>query len=87
MYQRYADTTANVFDGAGNISNARVWASTPGGASSWLKSPSETYHHYDAEGRLRLVDRTVDLGGNGAGAVFEEYRYDPFGRRVLVRLR
>src|SRR5690606_23724880 len=46
--------------------------------------------YYDAENRLRVVNRHVGPGGSpvsGAGGLYEEYRYDAFGRRVFVRSR
>lgn len=44
--------------------------------------------YYDADQRLRVQNRHVGLHtASAAGGVFEEYRYDALGRRVLVRSR
>lgn len=44
--------------------------------------------YYAADGRLRSSDYRVNVGGSwgsGATSVFEMYRYDALGRRVMVR--
>jgi RHS repeat-associated protein len=44
--------------------------------------------YYGADDRLMFFNRHVGLGaGSGSGGVFEEYRYDALGRRILVRSR
>jgi len=58
-------------------------------------SETETRSHYGADGRLRAyqkydVDRTGSyMGGitSQMQGVWEEYRYDPLGRRIMVRTR
>jgi len=49
--------------------------------------PGETVTYHDAENRVRVVNRATDASGFGVGSMFEEYRYDALGRRVLVRMR
>ncbi len=50
--------------------------------------PTETRSFYDAADRLTYFNRHVNYVTPGeAGGVFEEYRYDALGRRVLVRSR
>ena len=51
----------------------------------------ETRSYYGADDRLRVLQRmelrrTTDSNHEDAG-VWEEYRYDPLGRRVMVRTR
>jgi RHS repeat-associated protein len=44
--------------------------------------------YYDADERLRVFQQyDTDFSGNKGSGVWEEYRYDPLGRRVLVRTR
>jgi hypothetical protein len=44
--------------------------------------------YYDADERLRAFQQyDTDFSGNKGSGVWEEYRYDPLGRRVLVRTR
>lgn len=49
--------------------------------------------YYGADGKLRLYNRHIGVGSvsddsrQGHRGVFEEYRYDALGRRVLVRSR
>jgi RHS repeat-associated protein len=47
----------------------------------------ETISYYGADDRLRIFNRQIGHGTSFAGGVFEEYRYDALGRRVLVRSR
>ncbi|MFL5576193.1 MAG: RHS repeat-associated core domain-containing protein [Gemmatimonadaceae bacterium] len=44
--------------------------------------------YYDAEERLRIFNSHVGIGEySGDGGIYEEYRYDALGRRVLTRSR
>ncbi len=78
----------HLYDGAGN----RV------GTNGRVNSPAENIHDtqrvwYDAEGRLRVANRHLGIDqvsawhGPARRPVFDEYRYDALGRRVLVRSR
>ena len=61
-------------------------------------TPTSEFHdlaksYYSVDGKLRVYNRHIGLGMSsddaqaGATGVFEEYRYDALGRRVLVRSR
>ena len=80
----YANTP--VYDEAGNTTESHTqdpnWDAGTGGG---LLGETVTYH--DAENRVRVVNRATDASGFGVGSMFEEYRYDALGRRVLVRMR
>ncbi|HEU0053522.1 MAG TPA: hypothetical protein VFQ39_10110, partial [Longimicrobium sp.] len=82
------------YDAAGN----RVYfASLRDGITGTSGNPTglleRTRNYYDAEGRLRVVDRrtcmyertTCHPAPAESRATFEEYRYDPLGRRILTR--
>lgn len=84
----FSERDDHFYDAAGN----RV------GTNGRVLSPAENIHDtqrvwYDAEGRLRVANR--HLGSDQVSAwhgparrpVFDEYRYDALGRRVLVRSR
>lgn len=87
------------YDAAGNQTYAYAFRLGYGGYAPWGSSfESRTASYYDAEGRLRVVDRrscawvdypgtglTCEAAKDGEVAAFEEMRYDPLGRRVLVR--
>src|SRR3712207_5932341 len=45
-----------------------------------------THSYYGPDGKLRAVQRHVQLSG-GAKGTWEEYRYDALGRRVMVVAR
>jgi RHS repeat-associated protein len=76
-----------LYDAAGNSHQTYGWPN-PHFVSSWDASLDEAVSYFDAEERLRIFNRHVDWGsGSGPGGVYEEYRYDALGRRVLVRSR
>jgi RHS repeat-associated protein len=85
------------YDPAGNTvfsGDSRVYEGIPNSRREEGKAS-----YYDASGRLRIVDmqacawrQDADTGAmicnslrEGDRSAFEEYRYDPLGRRVLVR--
>src|SRR5690606_27325384 len=74
------------YDGAGNTTHSWTHRSEGTGGSAHVFESSRSY--YDAAGRLRVTNRQLGLGpGTSPGGVWEEYRYDALGRRVLVRSR
>ncbi|MDB4906769.1 MAG: hypothetical protein JWO05_1553 [Gemmatimonadetes bacterium] len=88
------DEVRNRFDNAGNV----AWASTqtmqrqsggPGAAPvDFTDYKARSY--YDGDNKLRVYDRqnrAVSNGARGTRSVFEEYRYDALGRRVMTRSR
>jgi YD repeat-containing protein len=84
------DSTTYTYDVAGNLSYEYRQAAidnTTGAATI-----SETRHFYGGDERLRVLQRVSLTTSDGGlpitrGGVWEEYRYDPLGRRVLVRTR
>jgi RHS repeat-associated protein len=80
------DEVKRVYDGYGNMTLATHWASPAGGGQQVNVARS----YYSADGRLRAVD-TRDVSVSSTGEVsgsdgsWEEYRYDPLGRRIMVR--
>lgn len=78
------DTTA--YDAAGNV--IFTWQPLRPAQNTLM---SDRYSYYDAEGRLRAADHrrapALEPGSTVLTTVFEEYRYDALGRRVLVRSR
>jgi RHS repeat-associated protein len=76
-------TTGFEYDAAGNV----AFDST-----DVLNGRTDHAYYYDAENRLRAVDKRIASdhpvqSGRIWAYFFEEYRYDPLGRRVLVRSR
>lgn len=89
-------TRADAYDRAGNLTWAGAeWAdsSKTCGMTSYFRTSdtTRTAYYYDAESRLRAVDRRTKGTGGGRlmddPEVFEEHRYDALGRRVLRRAR
>ena len=77
-----------IYDGAGNVQLTYGWPNPNFDLGYWNASLDESASYFDAEERLRIFNRHVDYGsGSGPGGVYEEYRYDALGRRVLVRSR
>ncbi len=75
-------------DLAGNV--IATWGKETRGSDAFTADPipTETRSFYDAADRLTYFNRHVNYVTPGeAGGVFEEYRYDALGRRVLVRSR
>lgn len=64
------------YDGTGNT--AATWGKGNVGEGVVF---TQALSYYGADDKLRVFNRY------GAGPVYEEYRYDAFGRRVLVRSR
>lgn len=76
-----------LYDAAGNSHQTYGWPN-PHYGNGWEASLDEAVSYFDAEERLRIFNRHVDYGPvSGPGGVYEEYRYDALGRRVLVRSR
>lgn len=82
-----AGTDTAYYDAAGNLEFMTTLRTPPDGSGELRDRAS----YYDAEGRLRAVDARVvsdpSTEMSGYSRVFEEYRYDALGRRVLVRAR
>lgn len=82
-HYRYVD-----YDQSGNVTLTRVYEADPDGNQVWDAQAS----FYDAAEQLRLVNRAIGPYANdethpGQRNVYEEYRYDALGRRVLRRSR
>ena len=79
------DSTWQWYDGPGNLLGSRSY-------SAAAQSESQSKHFYGADDRLRVVQR-VAVRNEGESfnqkhsGVWEEYRYDPLGRRIMVRTR
>ena len=74
------------YDASGNVATTQTRHLTSGSGSLY----EATINYYDGDDRLRFFNRAVGPYGNddthpGHRNVWEEYRYDAFGRRVLVR--
>lgn len=81
--------TQTEYDSAGNV--ARTWSAqlAPRVGQGGLQVTNVSRMYYDALGRLRVLDkRTVEAATSLPGVPasylgsYEEYRYDPFGRRI-----
>jgi RHS repeat-associated protein len=85
-----ADDTDRQFDAAGNVTvGTQVVESydLASGVSQRVRAVNSR-SYYDADERLRVFQQyETDFSGNKGSGVWEEYRYDPLGRRVLVRTR
>lgn len=92
----YPDSTSQTYDAGGNVhyrTQHQYQASPPYDVTSWVNER----HYYGADDRLRVVQRvalgqfptspTWDYPSAPEAGVWEEYRYDALGRRVLVRAR
>jgi hypothetical protein len=93
--------TEQFYDGAGNVSSTRgrthVWSITETSPGSWdadklTTHRSESRSYYDGLGQLRYHQLNRDSLNNigepaGKWGVWEEYWYDPLGRRILKRSR
>ncbi|HVP40161.1 MAG TPA: RHS repeat-associated core domain-containing protein, partial [Candidatus Saccharimonadales bacterium] len=77
-----------LYDQAGNVGRTAGWEPY-WAADHWAVRLNNAVNYYDAEDRLRVVNRHIGIGqlSETAGGVLEEYRYDALGRRVLVRSR
>ncbi|HEY0017654.1 MAG TPA: RHS repeat-associated core domain-containing protein [Longimicrobium sp.] len=84
----YPETTTRTYDASGN---AAMGVHEVYGALSSLQMGvvrhARSKSFYSADQRLRYFQENVLTGGNTVAkqGVWEEYRYDPLGRRVLVR--
>ncbi|HEU0016059.1 MAG TPA: RHS repeat-associated core domain-containing protein [Longimicrobium sp.] len=83
----HQDSTAQWYDSAGNLVRSYNVARESGAGRE-----SETRSFYGADNRLRATQRVAvrtpdDTYTPRFSGVWEEYRYDPLGRRVMVRTR
>jgi RHS repeat-associated protein len=81
------DSTAQWYDEAGNLQGSYSAAGEDGGGRE-----SQSRHFYGADDRLRAVQRVAVRNDSENyspkfSGVWEEYRYDPLGRRIMVRTR
>ena len=54
----------------------------------YCRTDAQMRSYYGADDKLRIYNRHVGISEvSQAGGIYEEYRYDAFGRRVLVRSR
>ena len=75
----------NFYDAAGNLGS--TYESTIKGSTGTSSNDASVYY-YGADQKLRATNRHVGRFAVGdKGSVFEEYRYDALGRRVLTRTR
>ena len=92
----YQDSTTRGYDDAGNV--VQSWRMVAGPTSNGrdVVQTVESRSYYGADDRLRVfqqwdVRRTgqshIGQPYTARAGVWEEYRYDPLGRRVLVRKR
>ncbi len=85
----YLDSTVKKYDAAGSDSlTYRVEIDAQLGTSLH----DSQVHYYGPDDKLRVFNRHNGLSANsadstGPSGVFEEYRYDALGRRVMVRSR
>jgi RHS repeat-associated protein len=73
------DSTTRHYDASGNM-DIGTQMSNMGGSVRYRM----TRNYYGADERLRAT-QVVDENANASPGVWEEYRYDPLGRRVMVR--
>jgi RHS repeat-associated protein len=71
-------STSYAYDRAGN-QNFQVTGSAT--------TPNDRVSYYAADGTLRFAETRSISGVTGHRLTWEEYRYDPLGRRILVRAR
>jgi RHS repeat-associated protein len=84
-HYQYEQTTE--YDLRGNVFKTYGYEpyQTPEGWSRW---EDQAISYYGADDQLRIYNRHLGVGlVSAAGGVYEEYRYDALGRRVLVRSR
>ena len=85
------DSTGQRYDTGGNVTRSyqRVGQQVDGGVQ--IGREVETRSYYGADDRLRAYQkmdvRRTDWSNHEDAGVWEEYRYDALGRRVLVRTR
>jgi RHS repeat-associated protein len=86
------DSTRRFFDAGGNVTRTYQRVARP--ASDGGVEPGrevETRSYYGADDRLRVFQkmelRRTTFSNHEDAGVWEEYRYDPLGRRVMVRTR
>ncbi|MBW3572507.1 MAG: RHS repeat-associated core domain-containing protein, partial [Gemmatimonadetes bacterium] len=86
---QYDDLTSRAYDASGNVDwgGNEVITTAPDG-SQFTSRYARSRSYYGADERLRYYQEQV-LVSSGTSVqnlgVWEEYRYDPLGRRVLVR--
>jgi RHS repeat-associated protein len=85
------DSTGRRYDAGGNVTHTyqRVAQQVDGGVQPGHEVETRTY--YGADDRLRAFQkmdvRRTDWSNHEDAGVWEEYRYDALGRRVMVRTR
>ncbi|HEX2076400.1 MAG TPA: RHS repeat-associated core domain-containing protein [Longimicrobium sp.] len=84
----YEDVTMRTYDASGNAQDGRqdVSSHLQGDTATWSYSRSRSF--YGADERLRYhQEQALTTSGSTVReqGVWEEYRYDPLGRRILVR--
>ncbi|HEX2207817.1 MAG TPA: RHS repeat-associated core domain-containing protein, partial [Longimicrobium sp.] len=87
------DSTGRAYDAGGNVTRGyqRVGQSVNGVIQ--VGREVETRNYYGADDRLRVLqkleirDGEAGVAGYETAGVWEEYRYDALGRRVMVRTR
>ena len=85
----YPDVTSRSYDGSGNVfeglqeTSGDIPNTTYAGVTRKLRSRS----YYGADDRLRVYQESERMINSATGdrGVWEEYRYDALGRRVMVR--
>lgn len=87
-----ADGDTSTYDAAGNL--VTLHRVLPKSTYSQGEYYAEEFvvNFYDPEGRLRIADRRTSVDGHPwfwprEMGGFEEYRYDPLGRRILTRVQ
>ena len=65
-----------------------LWG-TSGGSGTVSVRSTDGFHYYDADDRLRVVQKSYALvpSNTSPHVLHEEYRYDALGRRIAVRTR
>jgi RHS repeat-associated protein len=84
----YPETTRRWYDDSGNAERGETEVYGQLDASTYgVVRHSRSRSFYSADQRLRYYQENVVNGGTSVtrAGVWEEYRYDPLGRRVLVR--
>ena len=85
------DSTARQYDASGNVSRGFQQVAGIGTYGTIVAREVESRSFYGADDRLRMFQtydvRRTDHSNYVNAGVWEEYRYDALGRRVMVRTR
>jgi RHS repeat-associated protein len=88
-----SDETRRAYDESGNVQRGYqlVEGTTSSGANMYTRVLQE-HSYYGADEKLRAFQQYDDRFSEGSSfsrsaGVWEEYRYDPLGRRIVVRTR